>query len=78
VSVADGFRFGVGFTLASAVMALLLVPIIFVFGMERDVGEYVDPMTGCHYITPLFNHGFTPRLDADGNHICIEPDHDQT
>ena len=73
MGVRDGFRFGIGFGIAGAVLALVCVPFIWAMGMENGVGTYVDPLTGCHYITPLYNHGFTPRLDAAGNHICTGP-----
>jgi hypothetical protein len=72
VTVGDGFRFGIGFGFASVALWLLAMPFLFALEMENDVGTYVDPLTGCHYITPLYNHGFTPRLDAAGNHICMD------
>lgn len=30
---------------------------------------HIDSATGCHYVSTIFG-GPTPRLDADGQHIC--------
>lgn len=30
---------------------------------------HVDALTGCHYLSTFFG-GPTPRLDAEGNHVC--------
>ena len=73
VSVSDGFRFGVGFVLAGLVTSIMGACFWLLMGMDDKVGIYTDPLTGCQYVTPLFNHGFQPRVDASGNHICIPP-----
>lgn len=36
---------------------------------------YIDYGTGCHYLKQGFFGGLTPRLDADGNHICESGEH---
>lgn len=37
---------------------------------RSGLGLQIDHMTGCHYLITLFG-GITPRLDADGQHVCI-------
>lgn len=37
-----------------------------------DLHIVIDPMTGCEYIGYI-SHGLTPRLDSDGNPICVKP-----
>ena len=32
---------------------------------------YIDNLTGCHYVKGGLFGGTTPRLDEEGNHICV-------
>ena len=38
---------------------------------RSHMGLRIDNLTGCHYLAAFWG-GLTPRLDAQGNHICIE------
>ena len=40
-------------------------------GERSGLGIYVDHMTGCHYLSGGISGGITPRLDSEGDHICI-------
>ncbi len=38
------------------------------------VNVFRDHATGCEYINGGLSSAITPRLDADGKHICTAPD----
>ena len=42
-------------------------------GERSGVKPTVDALTGCHYLRTLFG-GITPRMGADGRHICTGPE----
>lgn len=71
--------FGIVFLTWSIVVALVMLA----FGIDLTVDEndvlvnskvsvlnlYTDNRNGCQYLGTRFG-GLTPRLDANGNHIC--------
>lgn len=41
-------------------------------GKDRSgLALYIDNLTGCHYVKGGIFGGTTPRLDEEGNHICV-------
>lgn len=74
----DGFFFGLG-----VLMALVIVTLIGALlaqskrdstdppGGRSNLDLLIDYQTGCHYLS-THKGGLTPRLDADGKHICTK------
>lgn len=42
-------------------------------GRRSGMGHHIDHETGCEYLSMLLG-GLTPRLDAEGRHICRKPE----
>ena len=40
-------------------------------GERSGLVLYIDDHTGCHYVKGGIFGGTTPRLDEDGNHMCV-------
>lgn len=79
--VFTGFLFGLGCVLAYVFVLVALV-LLCAFIVDRDDTDpptgarsqldlHIDNKTGCHYLSAR-NGGLTPRLDADGKHICTK------
>lgn len=61
------------------IIVCVIALIIFFWPADRDdtdppegrsgLALYVDDRTGCHYLGAPMG-GITPRLDAEGSHIC--------
>lgn len=79
--VFTGFLFGLGCVVAY-VFVLVTLALLNTFIFSRDDTDtptgarsrldlHIDNRTGCHYLS-THKGGLTPRLDADGNHICTK------
>lgn len=46
------------------------------YALNSSVDVYIDPLTGCHYLTHAFRRGgaLAPRMDASGKQICEPPE----
>lgn len=77
--VLTGFLFGLG-CIAAYVFVLVTLVLLNAFLFDRDdtdpptgarsqLGLHIDNRTGCHYLS-THKGGLTPRLDANGRHIC--------
>ncbi len=38
--------------------------------LRQSIYLFVDPETGCQYISSYVTAAITPRMDAQGKHIC--------
>lgn len=51
-------------------LIILTLGVVFYSAFSFE-GIRIDKTTGCHYLSN-YNGGITPRLDANGVHICDE------
>ena len=79
--VFTGFLFGLG-CIAAYVSVLVTLVLLNAFLFGRDDTDpptgarsrldlHIDNRTGCHYLS-THKGGLTPRLGADGKHICTK------